>query len=152
MFSNVSQVTKSVIIYTLIFSAIAAVVGFFVVPENWYVGFNQVDDVYQTVITAPWVYMIGLVTGLVISVFKTVIIEKGIDSFLEMGDKSRAASAMRAAYVGRFVMTAVLFAAVAILLGIGGLVGLGGATVANTLGGAITRMMKPVLKGKEEEK
>ena len=146
MFSNASNITKTIVIYTLIFSAIGAIVGFFVVPEGWYA------EVGEGIILAPWVYMIGLVVGTIVSVFKTVIIERGIDSFLEMGDKSRAANAMRAAYVGRLVLTAVLFAAVAIFLGIGGLIGVFAATIANTLGGVAARAMKPRLKGKEEEK
>ncbi|MCL2353126.1 MAG: hypothetical protein FWC69_00685 [Defluviitaleaceae bacterium] len=138
-----SNTSKAIIIGNIVFSAIGAVVGFFLVPEAWY------GEIGGTIISAQIGFLIGLVLGTATSIGKTILIEKGVNAYLNMGDKSRAASAMRAAYLGRFALTAVVLVLVVIFLGVGGIVGAAVGTIANTLGSAFARIIEPLFKGKE---
>ena len=156
---NLSNTAKGLIKGIILLSAVGLIAGIFFIPllPDWISQGNagfvfsvpQESAAEEAFALPPFVsYAIGLVLGAAVSIAKTILLEKAINQVTELEELSRAKTAMRTGYAGRFMMTAVLFFLAVFILGVPGIIG----AFAGTLAMSFSPMFSRFLEKKETHK
>ncbi|MCL2575164.1 MAG: hypothetical protein FWE33_01905 [Defluviitaleaceae bacterium] len=123
---GLSRETKGFLKGILIFSALGAVIGFFVVPSavdaRNYFQIIQFDIPFFR-LPSNISYVIGVVVGAVMAAVKCLLLEVAVNKALKMESKQKASMYMRAGYLPRFLLTGLALFASVIFIGFFGIIG-----------------------------
>ena len=106
-----------------IFSAIGAVIGFFLAPSTVVQTTGIIDFSAYHQLPANINYVLGVAIGAVVAIIKILLLELSVEKAMKKGNAQHAAIYMRLAFMPRFLFTVAALVVSIIFLGLFGIIG-----------------------------